>query len=132
MLTMDLPASVYDIDRDWLRAAIRAGGHDVEVVSAERIDVIHSTCTKARFELTYDRDIGLPSRMILKGAFEDHSERMKEMYQGEALFYRQMAGRLKTFLARSLRELVGQPRQDLVAARYEKFRRMGKWLDVPA
>lgn len=94
MLTMDLPPSVYDIDRDWLRDAIHAGGHDVEVLSAERIDVIHSTCTKARFELTYDRDVGLPSRMILKGAFEDHSERMKEMYQGEALFYHQMAGRV--------------------------------------
>ena len=45
---------------------------------------------------------------------------------------RQMATRLKTFLARSLRELVGQPRDELVAARYEKFRRMGKWLDLPA
>ena len=45
---------------------------------------------------------------------------------------RQMATRLKTFLSRSLRELVGQPRDELVAARYEKFRRMGKWLDLPA
>ncbi|MFM8952050.1 MAG: acetyl-CoA carboxylase carboxyltransferase subunit alpha [Planctomycetaceae bacterium] len=44
---------------------------------------------------------------------------------------RQMATRLKTFLSRSLRELVGQPRDELVAARYEKFRRMGKWLDLP-
>lgn len=45
---------------------------------------------------------------------------------------RQMATRLKTFLSRSLRELVGQPRDELVAARYEKFRRMGKWLDLTA
>ena len=45
---------------------------------------------------------------------------------------RQMASRLKTYLSRSLRELVGQPRDELVATRYEKFRRMGKWLDLPA
>jgi acetyl-CoA carboxylase carboxyl transferase subunit alpha len=45
---------------------------------------------------------------------------------------RQMASRLKTYLSRSLRELVGQPRDELVATRYEKFRRMGKWLDMPA
>lgn len=91
MLTMALPQSVYDIDTDWMRRAIRAGGHDVDVVRAERIDVIHSTCTKARFELSYDRDIGLPTRMILKGAFEDHSERMQDMYQWEARVYKQIA-----------------------------------------
>jgi acetyl-CoA carboxylase carboxyl transferase subunit alpha len=45
---------------------------------------------------------------------------------------RQMASRLKTYLTRSLRELVGQPRDELVATRYEKFRRMGKWLEMPA
>ncbi len=42
---------------------------------------------------------------------------------------RQMAVRLKTFLVRSLRELVAQPRDVLLEARYEKFRRMGVFLD---
>ena len=42
---------------------------------------------------------------------------------------RQMAARLKTYLVRSLRELVTQPRDALVAARYDKFRRMGVFLD---
>jgi acetyl-CoA carboxylase carboxyl transferase subunit alpha len=42
---------------------------------------------------------------------------------------RQMAARLKTFLVRSLRELVSQPPDALVAARYGKFRRMGVFLD---
>ena len=42
---------------------------------------------------------------------------------------RQMAARLKTFLTRSLRELVAQPTESLVASRYEKFRRMGVFLD---
>jgi hypothetical protein len=101
MLTMSLPESVYDIDTAWFRHAIRAGGHDVEVLHAERIDVIHSTCTKARFELTYDRDMGLPSRMILKGAFEDHSERMKDMYQWEARTYKQIAPQVPLNLPRA-------------------------------
>jgi len=43
---------------------------------------------------------------------------------------RQMATRLKTFLVRTLRELVTQPADALVAARYEKFRRMGVFLDA--
>jgi len=43
---------------------------------------------------------------------------------------RQMATRLKTFLVRTLRELVTQPADALVAARYEKFRRMGVFLEA--
>ena len=44
---------------------------------------------------------------------------------------RQMAMRLKTYLGRTLRELVGRPTDELVAERYEKFRRMGRFLDEP-
>jgi len=42
---------------------------------------------------------------------------------------RQMATRLKTFLARTLRELVHQKPEELVSARYAKFRRMGVFLE---
>jgi len=42
---------------------------------------------------------------------------------------RQMATKLKTFLSRTLRELVAQPSDALVASRYEKFRRMGVFLE---
>ena len=45
---------------------------------------------------------------------------------------RQMATRLKTYLVRTLRELVGQPGESLVAGRYEKFRRMGVFLEEAA
>jgi acetyl-CoA carboxylase carboxyl transferase subunit alpha len=45
---------------------------------------------------------------------------------------RQMATRLKTFLVRTLRDLVGQPAESLVSGRYEKFRRMGKFLEPEA
>ncbi len=45
---------------------------------------------------------------------------------------RQMGVRLKTYLVRSLRELVGTSGDSLVASRYEKFRRMGTFLDATA
>jgi acetyl-CoA carboxylase carboxyl transferase subunit alpha len=43
---------------------------------------------------------------------------------------RQMATKLKTFLLRTLRELVAQPADALVSARYQKFRRMGVFLEA--
>jgi acetyl-CoA carboxylase carboxyl transferase subunit alpha len=44
----------------------------------------------------------------------------------------QMAARLKMYLLRNLKELCAKPLDELVAARYEKFRRMGKVLELPA
>jgi acetyl-CoA carboxylase carboxyl transferase subunit alpha len=48
--------------------------------------------------------------------------------------HHQMAARLKMFLLKTLRELVDTPTDKLLAARYEKFRSMGRFLegDVPA
>ena len=48
--------------------------------------------------------------------------------------HHQMATRLKMYLIKTLRELVDQPTDKLLAARYEKFRRMGQFLepDAPA
>jgi acetyl-CoA carboxylase carboxyl transferase subunit alpha len=43
---------------------------------------------------------------------------------------RQIAATLKSFLERSLRELVAEPVDTLVAGRYEKFRRMGVFLEA--
>jgi acetyl-CoA carboxylase carboxyl transferase subunit alpha len=43
----------------------------------------------------------------------------------------QMAARLKMYLLRNLKELTVKPLDELVAARYEKFRRMGKFLEMP-
>ena len=40
-----------------------------------------------------------------------------------------MAGRLKLYLVKCLRELVAVPKDQLVASRYEKFRRMGVFLE---
>jgi acetyl-CoA carboxylase carboxyl transferase subunit alpha len=41
----------------------------------------------------------------------------------------QMAMRLKTFLSRSLRELVGRPADVLVAERYDRFRKLGVFVE---
>ncbi len=41
---------------------------------------------------------------------------------------REAATTLKTYLVRYLRELSGKPIDQLLSARYEKFRRMGQFL----
>ena len=43
-----------------------------------------------------------------------------------------MASRLKMYLRNALRELTGQPDRPTVEARYQKFRRMGAFLEGPA
>jgi len=45
--------------------------------------------------------------------------------------HHQMARELKTYLRNCLRELLAQPIDELLEARYQKFRRMGKWLEAP-
>ena len=44
----------------------------------------------------------------------------------------QMAARLKMYLVKTLRELCEKPMDQLLAERYEKFRRMGRFLDEAA
>lgn len=44
--------------------------------------------------------------------------------------HHQMAARMKIYLIKCLRELVGRNPEQLLAARYEKFRRMGQFLEV--
>jgi acetyl-CoA carboxylase carboxyl transferase subunit alpha len=46
--------------------------------------------------------------------------------------HHQMAARLKMYLVKTLRELVDQPTDQLLAGRYDKFRRMGKYLEGDA
>jgi acetyl-CoA carboxylase carboxyl transferase subunit alpha len=42
-----------------------------------------------------------------------------------------MAARMKDYLVRTLAKLLGQPADELIQERYEKFRRMGVFLDPP-
>lgn len=46
--------------------------------------------------------------------------------------HHQMAARLKMYLIKSIRELVSQPIDSLLAARYQKFRRIGEFVETPA
>lgn len=73
-----------------------------------------------RFTSSHLREFGIVDDVIdepLGGAHRDHH---------------QMANRLKVFLLRSLRELESVPELDLVQQRYEKFRRMGVFLENAA
>ena len=46
--------------------------------------------------------------------------------------HHQTAARLKMYLIKSIRELVAQPVDSLLAARYQKFRRIGAFIESPA
>ena len=46
--------------------------------------------------------------------------------------HHQMAARVKIYLLRTLRELLATPMDELVKCRYEKFRRMGVFLEEPS
>jgi acetyl-CoA carboxylase carboxyl transferase subunit alpha len=71
----------------------------------------------------------LTSRDLLSlGVIDDVIE---EPLGGAHRDHPQMAARLKTYLLRNLKELCGKPLDELVGARYEKFRRMGQFLEAP-
>ncbi|MEZ6116277.1 MAG: acetyl-CoA carboxylase carboxyltransferase subunit alpha [Pirellulaceae bacterium] len=73
-----------------------------------------------RFTSSHLREFGIVDDVIdepLGGAHRDHH---------------QMANRLKVFLLRSLRELESVPEPELIQQRYEKFRRMGVFLENAA
>jgi acetyl-CoA carboxylase carboxyl transferase subunit alpha len=71
----------------------------------------------------------LTSRDLLSfGVIDDIIE---EPLGGAHRDHPQMAARLKMYLLRSLKDLTAKPIDDLVAARYEKYRRMGEFLTLP-
>lgn len=69
----------------------------------------------------------LTSRDLLRFGVVD--EVIQEPVGGSHRNPTRMAATLKSFLERSLRELRGKPTAKLLDERYEKFRRMGKFLD---
>lgn len=66
------------------------------------------------------------SDLLQLGVIDDVIE---EPLGGAHRDHHQMGGRLKMYLGRCLRELVGRPVDELLQGRYEKFRRMGKFLE---
>ncbi len=57
---------------------------------------------------------------------------LEEPLGGAHRDHHRMAARLKMFLTRTLRELVGQPMDQLLENRYQKFRKIGVFLEEPA
>ncbi|HJT33904.1 MAG TPA: acetyl-CoA carboxylase carboxyltransferase subunit alpha [Pirellulales bacterium] len=69
----------------------------------------------------------LTSKDLLRlGVIDDVIE---EPLGGAHRDHHQMAARLKMYFLKSIRELIGRPTDALLAARYEKFRRMGEFLE---
>jgi acetyl-CoA carboxylase carboxyl transferase subunit alpha len=71
----------------------------------------------------------LTSRDLLSLGVID--EVIEEPLGGAHRDHPQMAARLKMYLLRNLKELCAKSLDELVSARYEKFRRMGKFLELP-
>ncbi|HEY2761544.1 MAG TPA: acetyl-CoA carboxylase carboxyltransferase subunit alpha [Pirellulales bacterium] len=82
----------------------------------------------AEFKEKAAQALKLTSRHLRKlGVIDDVVD---EPLGGAHRDHHQMALRLKIFLIRALRELVGKPTDELLADRYEKFRRMGMFLEA--
>ena len=91
MSDMALPIAVEGVSAIWLTSALASRFPGVEVTSCSHVAVLPGTSTKVRVALEYNelgREMALPSRMIVKGGFQDHSESMKDMYRNEIRFYR--------------------------------------------
>jgi hypothetical protein len=91
MTDMALPVTVEEVTGEWLTSALAFHATGVEVISCSHVAVLPGTSTKVRVALEYNdlgRKLALPSRMIVKGGFQDHSASMKDMYRNEMRFYR--------------------------------------------
>jgi acetyl-CoA carboxylase carboxyl transferase subunit alpha len=70
------------------------------------------------------------SKDLLRLGVVDHV--IEEPLGGAHRDQQQTAMRVKQYLLRTLRELIAQPTEKLLSGRYEKFRRMGVFLDGPS
>ena len=86
-----LPVTVEEVTAKWLTSALAFRFPGAVVTSCMHVDVLPGTSTKVRVALEYNdvgRSMALPSRMIVKGGFQEHSPSMKDMYRNEMRFYR--------------------------------------------
>ena len=88
MESMLLPRSLDQLTQSWLEGALRQHRPEARLRSMEILDVLPGTSTKVRVAIVGDDDLGaLPTTLIIKGGFEEHSARMGPMYVNEARFY---------------------------------------------
>jgi Phosphotransferase enzyme family len=98
-------ASIDQISAVWLSSLLEPRFPETIVTSVHLGRVITGTATKVRLLLEYNqagREHGLPPTLWLKAGLEAHgdSERMRAIYAGEALFYRDIAPELDLGLPR--------------------------------
>ena len=74
------------------------------------------------------RALKITSKHLLEMGIVD--DVVEEPLGGAHRDHYQMAARMKTYLTKTLRELQKLPTDDLLAQRYEKFRRMGPYIDA--
>jgi len=87
--THPLPVRPEQVTREWLGAALAEHTPGVRLTEGEVVEVIQGTSTKIRVRVaTAPGSPALPSTLIVKGGFEDHSPAMGPMYLNEMRFYR--------------------------------------------
>jgi len=65
-----IPLAVEDVDRAWVDAALRHGGHDVEVTAVAHGEVTGGNATKIRVRATYAGATDLPADLFVKVGME--------------------------------------------------------------
>ena len=77
------------VTQGWLEAALQVRRPTLRLAAAEIVDVMPGTSTKIRVRVQHSAGgVDLPSTLIVKGGFEDHSPAMGPMYLNEMRFYR--------------------------------------------
>lgn len=90
-----IPSRIEDITPSWLTLAFSAQHPDVTISHAEVVDAIMGTSSKVRLRLSYaDMRQDLPSTVIVKGGFDEHSVLMRDMHEVETRFYRDLQAKL--------------------------------------
>lgn len=88
---MPLPLTPAAVDAEWLTRALGTSIAGLTVRSAAVQDVILGTSTKIRVAVEYDdphHARSLPTSLIVKGGFEEHSPVLAAMYLNEIRSYR--------------------------------------------
>src|SRR5690349_13385966 len=83
---LPLPVRPEQVTRSWLEAALAVDRPGLRLRAGEVVDVIRGTSTKIRVRIDPDPPHDLPTTLIVKGGFEDHSPLMAEMYLNELRF----------------------------------------------
>jgi hypothetical protein len=91
-----LPVTVEQIESSTLTRLVSTRFPGVEALACAVSEAISGTATKVRLTVRWDagKAAGLPERVVLKGGFGEHRERMAFLYRHETRFYEQLQSRL--------------------------------------